>query len=129
MVGLGVFIVGAGIGNMIRAGFGHFGRGLKCGPRTAALAGTLGRVGYFGRGLAMLPAGVFMLAAGWHARASEAKSLGGVLQALHHQTMGDTVLVALAVGLIAFGAFGFVEAWHRPIRPEAGLSPDGERAL
>jgi len=121
VLALGVFIAGAGIGNMIRACFGHFGRGLKCGPRTAAWAGTLGRIGYFGRGLAMLPAGVFMLAAGWHARASEAKSLGGVLQALHHQRMGDTVLVVLAVGLMAFGAFGFVEAWHRPIRPEAGL--------
>ena len=72
MLGLGVFIAGAGIGNMVRAVFGHFGRGLKCDARTAAWAGALARVGYFGRGVAMLPAGVFMLAAGWHARASEA---------------------------------------------------------
>ena len=121
VLGLGVFIAGAGIGNMIRAVFGHFARGLTCDARTGAWAGALARVGYFGRGLAMLPAGVFMLAAGWHARASEAKSLGGVLQALHHQRLGDAVLVVLAGGLVAFGAFGFVEAWRRPIRPEAGL--------
>ena len=80
MLRLGVFIAGPGIGNMVRAVFGHFARGLKCDARTAAWAGALARVGYFGRGVAMLPAGVFMLAAGWHARASEAKSLGGVLQ-------------------------------------------------
>ena len=121
VLGLGVFIAGAGIGNMIRAVLGHFGRGLKCNTPTAAWAGALARMGYFGRGLAMLPAGAFMLAAGWHARASEAKSLGGVLQALHHQRLGDTVLVMLAGGLMAFGAFAFFEAWRRPIRPEAGL--------
>ena len=66
----------------------------------------------------MLPGGVFMLAAGWHARASEARSLGDALQALHTQPMGDLVLSLVAVGLMAFGAFGFVEAWLRPIRPE-----------
>ena len=29
------------------------------------------------------------------------------------------VLILIAAGLVAFGAFGFVEAWYRPIRPEA----------
>ena len=31
------------------------------------------------------------------------------------------VLAFVAVGLIAFGAFAFVEAWYRPIRPEAAF--------
>jgi hypothetical protein len=121
VLGLGVFILAAGIGSVVRAFIDHFGRGLKCDARTAAWAGALARVGYFGRGAAMLPAGVFMLAAGWHARASEARSLGGALQTLHEQPLGDLVLTLVAAGLVAFGAFGFVEAWYRPIRPEAGL--------
>jgi hypothetical protein len=121
VLGLGVVIVAAGVGNAARAFFDHFGRDLDCDARTAAWAGTLARIGYLGRGLAMLPAGAFMLTAGWHAHAAEAKSLGGVLQTLHRQPLGDTVLTLLALGLVAFGAFGFVEAWLRPIRPEAAL--------
>jgi hypothetical protein len=121
VIGIGLLILAAGLGNVVRAFIDHFGRGLKCDPRTAAWAGTLARVGYFGRGVAMLPAGAFMLAAGWHARASEAKSLGDALQTLHAQPAGDLVLSLIAAGLVAFGAFGFVEAWYRPIRPEAAL--------
>jgi hypothetical protein len=121
VMGLGVFILAAGIGSVVRAFIDHFGRGLRCDARTAAWAGTVARVGYFGRGVALLPAGAFMLAAGWHARAAEAKSLGGALQALHAQPFGDAVLALVAAGLVAFGAYAFVEAWYRPIRPEAGL--------
>ena len=122
VIGIGLLILAAGLGNVVRAFIDHFGRGLKCDSRTAAWAGMLARIGYFGRGLAMLPAGAFMLAAGWHARAAEAKSLGDALQTLHAQPAGDLVLVLIAAGLVAFGVFGFVEAWYRPIRPEAALN-------
>ena len=118
VLALGLLILAAGVGNVVRAFIDHFARALKCDERTAAWAGTMARVGYFGRGLAMLPGGAFMLAAGWHARASEARSLGDILQTLHTQPLGDAVLALVAVGLMAFGGFAFVEAWLRPIRPE-----------
>ena len=102
VVALGLLILAAGVGNVVRAFIDHFARGLKCDERTAAWAGTMARVGYFGRGLAMLPGGAFMLLAGWHARASEARSLGDMLQALHTQPLGDVVLSLIAVGLMAF---------------------------
>jgi hypothetical protein len=82
----------------------------------------MARLGYFGRGLAMVPTGVFMILAGWHERAAEARGVGGALWSLHDQGFGDLVLAFVAVGLVAFGAFGFVEAWFRPIRPEAALT-------
>jgi hypothetical protein len=122
VLGFGLFILAAGLGSVVRAFVDHFGRDLKCDARTAAWAGALARLGYFGRGLAMLPAGAFMLAAGWHARASEARSLGGALQALLEQPFGEAVLAFVSAGLMAFGAFAFVEAWYRPIRPDAGLA-------
>ena len=81
----------------------------------------LARVGYFGRGLAMLPVGGFMLAAGWHERASEARGVGGALGALHDHALGEVALGLIALGVAAFGAFAFVEAWRRPIRPEAAI--------
>jgi hypothetical protein len=114
----GLFIVACGLGNAIRACVDNFGSTLKCAPGTAIWACRLARLGYFGRGLAMLPVGFFMLSAGWHEHAAEVRGVGGALWALHQQRFGDVVLVFVAVGLVAFGAFAFVEAWHRPIRPE-----------
>lgn len=118
---LGAFIIACGLGNATRAVVDNFGSTLKCDPKTAAWAGRLARVGYFGRGLAMLPVGFFMLIAGWDARASEARGVGGALWSLHSQVLGDLALALVALGLLAFGAFAFVEAWYRPIRPEGAF--------
>ena len=128
VIALGLFIVACGLGNAVRACVDNFGSTLKCDARTAAWAQRLARVGYFGRGVAMLPVGFFMLAAGWHERAAEAKGVGGALWAVHGLAGGDLVLALLALGLVAFGAFAFVEAWHRPIRPEAAFSPAAGQA-
>ncbi|THD70411.1 DUF1206 domain-containing protein [Phenylobacterium sp.] len=119
---LGLFIIACGVGNAIRAVIDDFGSTLKCEAKLTAWACWLARVGYFGRGVAMLPVGFFMLRAGWHERASEARGVGSALGALHAQTFGDEVLALVALGVVAFGIFAFVEAWHRPIRPEAALS-------
>ena len=119
---LGLFIVACGLGNAIRAFVDNFGSTLKCDPKTAVWAQRLARVGYFGRGVAMLPVGWFMLLAGWRERAAEAKGVGGALWAVHGLAGGDVALTLVALGLVAFGAFAFVEAWYRPIRPEGAFS-------
>ncbi|HEY2753458.1 DUF1206 domain-containing protein [Phenylobacterium sp.] len=120
----GAFIIACGLGNMARAALDDFGATLMCDPKTLAWTSWLARSGYFGRGLAMLPVGVFMLRAGWHEHAAEVKGIGGALWALHAQSGGDLVLTLVALGLMAFGAFALVEAWFRPIRPEAALESD-----
>ena len=70
----------------------------------------------------MLPVGYFMLRAGWRERAAEAKGVGGALWAVHSRVGGDVALFFVALGLVAFGAFAFVEAAYRPIRPEGAFS-------
>ena len=94
MIALGLFIVACGLGNAIRAFVDNFGSTLKCDPQTAVWAQRLARVGYFGRGVAMLPVGFFMLRAGWHEHAAEAKGVGGALWAVHGLAGGDVVLVS-----------------------------------
>ncbi|MFI4964703.1 MAG: DUF1206 domain-containing protein, partial [Caulobacterales bacterium] len=89
VIALGVFITACGLGNAIRAFVDNFGSTLRCDPKVVTWACRLARVGYLGRGLAMLPVGFFMLAAGWHARASEARGVGGALWALHSQVLGN----------------------------------------
>jgi len=117
----GLFILACGLGNAIRAVVDNFGSTLRCAPRALPWARRLARVGYFGRGLAMLPAGFFMLIAGWDERAVEARSVGSALWTLHALEFGDTALALIGAGVTAFGAFAFVEAWYRPIRPEAAF--------
>jgi hypothetical protein len=121
VITLGLFILACGVGNAVRAVLDDFGGTLRCKERMRVWACRIARVGYFGRGLAMLPVGFFMLRAGWHERAIEAHGVGGALWTLHRQPGGDFALALLALGLIAFGVFAFVEAWCRPIRPEAAL--------
>jgi hypothetical protein len=123
VMAFGLFITACGLGNAIRAVVDDFGATLRCEPKARVWACRMARLGYLGRGLAMLPVGAFMTAAGWHERAAEARGVGGALWALHDQPLGDAVLAFVAVGLVAFGAFAFVEAWRRPIRPEAALDP------
>lgn len=121
VVGAGLFVAGCGIGSIVRAAVDHFGRDLECDPRIQRWAGTLARAGYLGRGVALTPAGLFLMAAGWRARAGEARGLGGALDALERQPLGGAILGLTALGLMAFGLFAVVEGWLRPMRPERAL--------
>ncbi len=116
VIGMGLFVLAAGVGSIARAGFDHFGRSLECEADTRAWAGTLARIGYLGRGVALLPAGVLLASAGLHARAAEARGVGGALQMLAAWPFGHTILGLTAVGLIAFGLFAVIEAALRPMR-------------
>jgi hypothetical protein len=116
VVGVGLFILGAGIASIVRAFIDRFGRDLRCDTEARAWLGTLGRVGYAGRGVALLPMGVFLTLAGLKAQSSEARGLGEALQLLERQPFGDLVLALTALGLIAFGLYALAEAVFRPIR-------------
>jgi hypothetical protein len=124
VIAAGLFIVAAGVGNIVRAVMSHFGRTLDCDAQVASWAGTIARIGYFARGLALAPVGVFMARAGLHAHAAEAHGVGGALEALHRQPMGGLLMSLVAVGLMAFGVFAFLEAALRPIRAAAVLQGD-----
>jgi hypothetical protein len=117
VLGVGLFILCAGLGNAARAVVDHFGRELDCERPVRAWAGTVARIGYAARGAALVPAGGLMLKAGLHARASEAQGLGGALDALARAPFGHAILGLTGAGLVAFGAFAAVEAALRPMRP------------
>ena len=116
VIAVGLFILGAGIGSVVRAFTDHFCRDLDCSPRRRRWIGLTARVGYAGRGVALLPAGALIINAGLHARASEAKGLGGALDSLERGPLGEPVLLLTAVGLLAFGVFAVMEGWLRRMR-------------
>ena len=60
LIGVGLFVSGGGVANVVRAVHGDVGDRLVCGPATHLWASWLGRVGYLGRGVAFLPLGFFL---------------------------------------------------------------------
>lgn len=109
----GLFILGAGVGNIVQVFGRDFCKPLACDETVRTWAPWVGRAGYLGRGVAFLPVGALMLAAGIKARSEQASGMGGALQLLEGQPFGDALLTLVALGLVAFGIFAFIEARYR----------------
>lgn len=115
IVAVGVFILGAGLANMVKAVMGGLADRLICDAAVRRIAEPLGRFGYGARGAAFAVMGVMLVQAGLHANAAEAAGLAEALQALEGAPWGDGLLILVAVGLLSFGAFALVEARYRHI--------------
>ena len=109
----GLFILGAGVGNIVQVFGRDFCKPLACDEVIRTWAPWVGRAGYLGRGLAFLPVGALMLTAGLKARSQEVTGMGGALQMMEGQPYGDALMTTVALGLIAFGLFAFIEARYR----------------
>lgn len=121
----GVFMLGVAAGNLWRARRGDFAKRMVCSERMCDVAEVLGVSGYLARGIAFLPVGVALVQAGWSVQSSEARGLGGALEALKEGPLGGPVLALIALGLGAFGLFAFVQARFRTIRAEEALDKAG----
>ncbi|MBI1405456.1 MAG: DUF1206 domain-containing protein [Caulobacter sp.] len=117
VIALGLFILGAGIANLLKALGKNFGEQLACHRGFHRWACWIGRIGYGARGIAFAPLGYLFIKAGWLANAGEARKLGGALQMLEAQPMGSPILLVTGIGLVAFGLFAMIEARWRHIDP------------
>lgn len=73
---------------------------------------ALGKVGYIGKGIALLGVGgLFLWAAVTH-DANKSGGLGQALKKLLEQPFGPVMLGAIAFGLISYGLFSFARARH-----------------
>ncbi|MFN0281283.1 MAG: DUF1206 domain-containing protein [Kineosporiaceae bacterium] len=82
--------------------------------RTRAVVDTLGTVGGMARGAVIAVAGIFFVIAAARFAPSKAEGMDGTLRAFAHTPVGPVLLVAVALGLIAFGLYSWCEArWRR----------------
>jgi hypothetical protein len=123
---LGRWLVGAvalvfvamGVFNGYRAVTCKFNRKLKKGEMNdaeEAAATTLGVLGHLARFVIFGLVGLFLLKATWEYDAKEARGLDGALLELSQQPYGPFLLGAVAVGLIAYALYCFVQARYRRI--------------
>lgn len=123
LVGAGLCILGIGVVNIRRAWREDFTEYLSCSPTTCRRVAPLARAGYLARGLAYVPLALLVMLAGLRAEASDVTTFGSALEAVERQPAGPWILGVTALGFIAFGAFSFIEARFRRIRPPRHLNP------
>jgi hypothetical protein len=75
----------------------------------------LGRLGYAALGVVFCIVGFFLIIAALQHNPNDAKGLDSALQVLLQQPFGAVLLGIVALGLIAYGAYSFVEARYRRI--------------
>jgi uncharacterized membrane protein YidH (DUF202 family) len=114
----GAAVVAGGLSQIHRAWTKKFQKRLKTGemsPEERRLAIHTGQLGFASRGVAFLITGWFLVQAALRYDPSEARGLGGALETLARQPHGPWLLGIVALGLIAYGAFSFLEARYRRI--------------
>jgi Domain of Unknown Function (DUF1206) len=114
VIGLvGLIVVVAGLGMIVAGVRKKFEKQLRMdeltGPTRTVVLG-LGIMGTTARGIAFAIAGALVVAAAVTFNAHKSTGLDGALRTLADRPYGPWLLGILALGLVAFGLFGFAEA-------------------
>jgi Domain of Unknown Function (DUF1206) len=114
----GLCFIGGGLYLGYRAWKKKFRKHLRMGatsPAVRSVVERLGQAGGIARGVIFATAGVFLVIAGIQASPSRAKGIDSALRALTRTPAGPWLLVAVAIGLAAFGVYSFCEARWREV--------------
>ena len=118
LVGIvGLIVVIAGVTLMVeglRARFMKYLQTSQMSARTRKLVRRLGMIGTTARGLVFAAVGALIVDAAVTFNAAKAGGLDKALLTLRNQPFGEFLLIAAALGLLAFGLYGLAEArWRR----------------
>ena len=112
---IGAAIIGAGLATAYKGVRADLAKRFDMDRQDLRWAMPISRIGLVARGLVFVLAGGFAIAAAISADAGQAKGLGDALRWLQGQPYGPWLLGFAGVGLLAFGAYGFIEAAYRRI--------------
>ncbi|MEV6048324.1 DUF1206 domain-containing protein [Streptomyces xanthochromogenes] len=113
----GCVLIGVGVGIAVRAAMRRFLRRLDLSSTptgTRHVVTALGVGGGVARGMVGAAAGIFVLVAAIRFDPQQAKGVDATLRSFAGTPAGPWLLVAVAIGLMLFGAFSFASArWRR----------------
>lgn len=113
---VGVAIIGFFVAQVIRAFHGNFPEQVRAGELRGAEATWARRLGSFGlaaRGVVFVMIGLFLIQAALKHDPGQAGGLDQALQVLAQQAHGAALLGIVALGLMAYGCYMLLIAWHR----------------
>ena len=120
VMGGGLVVAGYGLYQVYRAWAAKLSKQLDL-SRLSREAGSwaikICRVGIGARGVVFAVIGAYLVRAGMAHNAKKAADTGEALSAIGQQPFGKWLLAAVAVGLVAYGAYEVVQARYRVIRP------------
>ena len=109
LVGLvGVAIIGIALYHVYKGWTKKFLGDLQEHPGRWAVVAA--RVGYIGKGIALVAVGVLFIVAAVQQQVGKATGLDGALKSLRDLPAGEVVLVGIALGLAAYGVYSFARA-------------------
>lgn len=114
----GIAVIASALHHFYQAYTKKFQKHFKTGEMNAdeqRLAVHTGQLGLAARGVAFLITGWFLIQAALRYDPSQARGLGGALDTLAQQPYGPWLLGIVALGLVAYGAYSFLEARYRRI--------------
>lgn len=109
----GMLVIGLGFYQFYEAYKAKFKRKLRLDQMSDSeqtWAVRLGRLGLAARGVTFAIIGGFLIQAARQSDPSQARGLGGALQALAQQPFGPWLLAVVALGLVAYGLYTLVQA-------------------
>lgn len=119
LIGLaGLALIGVGVGMAIYGAKKKFMKRLKTGEmnaKTTQLARRLGMAGYLSRGGAFAVTGLLVVLAAVNYDPEKARGLDAALRTLRDQPFGTFLLILVALGIAAFGAYCFVQSRYRKV--------------
>jgi hypothetical protein len=121
LVGLaGVAVVAVGVGLLVYGWRRKFERRLmiaRMSHHTRRVAVRLGQFGYVAKGVAFGVVGLLLIDAAVSDNPAKSRGLDAALRLLVEQPYGALLLIVVAVGFGAFGAYCFFQSKYRKVRP------------
>ena len=120
VIAAGAAVAGYGLYQIYRAWAAKLSKSLDLSRLSREAGSWLIKVCRFGiaaRGVVFAICGVYLARAGFAHNARAAADTGEALDVIGNQPLGEWMLAAVSIGLIAYGAYEFVQARYRVIRP------------
>ena len=114
---LAAIVFAVGVAHIVKGWRAGFVKYFRCPPSVMSWLKPLGRSGLIARGVTFLIIAGLIVTGSLAYNAEQQPGLKEALQAVEGYTFGWLLLLAIALGLLAFGAYSLAEARYRHIEP------------